>query len=80
MYTNWFFDHIYYIYIKHVLFVRAWFKINDIVQPLLKELKQLPMQLDVSQSIRNASVKLLDALVDSMFQFADQPILSSQVF
>ncbi|KAF9681111.1 hypothetical protein SADUNF_Sadunf06G0191500 [Salix dunnii] len=42
------------------------------------ELKQLPMQLDVSQSIRNASVKLLDAFVDSMFQFADQPILSSQ--
>jgi len=48
-------------------------------QPLLKELQQLPMQLDVSKSIRNASVKLLDAFVDSLFQFADQPVLPSQV-
>ncbi|KAG6770611.1 hypothetical protein POTOM_026297 [Populus tomentosa] len=47
-------------------------------KPLLKELKQLSMQLEVSQSIENASVKLLDAFVDSMFQFADQPILPSQ--
>ncbi|XP_034890793.1 carotenoid 9,10(9',10')-cleavage dioxygenase 1-like [Populus alba] len=47
-------------------------------KPLLKELKQLSMQLEVSQSIKNASVKLLDAFVDSMFQFADQPILPSQ--
>ncbi|KAJ6406385.1 hypothetical protein OIU84_009993 [Salix udensis] len=53
-------------------------RLSSSYKPLLKELKQLPMQLDVSQSIRNASVKLLDALVDSMFQFADQPILSSQ--
>ncbi|KAJ6698016.1 BETA-CAROTENE DIOXYGENASE [Salix purpurea] len=53
-------------------------RLSSSYKPLLKELKQLPMQLDVPQSIRNASVKLLDALVDSMFQFADQPILSSQ--
>ncbi|KAG5244257.1 hypothetical protein OIU78_002029 [Salix suchowensis] len=53
-------------------------RLSSSYKPLLKELKQLPMQLDVSQGIRNASVKLLDALVDSMFQFADQPILSSQ--
>lgn len=49
------------------------------MQPLLKELKQLSLQLEVSQIMKNASVKLLDAFVDSMFQFADQPILPSQV-
>ncbi|KAI5586392.1 hypothetical protein BDE02_06G209000 [Populus trichocarpa] len=47
-------------------------------KPLLKELKQLSLQLEVSQIMKNASVKLLDAFVDSMFQFADQPILPSQ--
>ncbi|XP_011019808.1 PREDICTED: carotenoid 9,10(9',10')-cleavage dioxygenase 1-like [Populus euphratica] len=52
---------------------------TNCMQPLLKELKQLSLQLDVSQIMKNASVKLLDALVDSMFHFADQPILPSQV-
>ncbi|KAG5225397.1 carotenoid cleavage dioxygenase [Salix suchowensis] len=47
-------------------------------KPLLKEWQKLPMQLDVSESIRNASVKLLDALVDSLFQFSDQLVLPSQ--
>ncbi|KAG6740449.1 hypothetical protein POTOM_055900 [Populus tomentosa] len=53
-------------------------RLSSSYKPLLKELQQLPMQLDVSKSIRNASVKLLDAFVDSLFQFADQPVLPSQ--
>jgi hypothetical protein len=67
------------------LLVKTVFNLNtntvDVLseQPLLKELQQLPMQLDVSKSIRNASVKLLDAFVDSLFQFADQPVLPSLV-
>ncbi|KAL9400184.1 hypothetical protein Peur_009145 [Populus x canadensis] len=48
-------------------------------KPLLKELKQLSLQLEVSQIMKNASVKLLDAFVDSVFQFADQPTLPSQL-
>ncbi|CAK7353224.1 unnamed protein product [Dovyalis caffra] len=53
-------------------------RLSSSYKPLLKDLQQLPLQLDVSKSIKNASGKLLDAFVDSMFQFADQPILPSQ--
>jgi len=48
-------------------------------QPLLKELQQLPAQREVFKNIKNASAKLLDALVDSTFKFADQRVLPSQV-
>ena len=37
------------------------------------------MQIDVSKSIKNAYVNLLDAFVDSVFEFVDQPLLPSQV-
>ncbi|CAK7353226.1 unnamed protein product [Dovyalis caffra] len=47
-------------------------------KPLLKGLQQLPVQLDVPKCIKNASAKLLDAFVDSTFQFADQRVLPSQ--
>ncbi|KAJ6382826.1 hypothetical protein OIU77_031284 [Salix suchowensis] len=47
-------------------------------KPLLKELQQLPAQLEVSKNIKNASAKLLDAFVDSTFKFSDQRVLPSQ--
>ncbi|KAF9662257.1 hypothetical protein SADUNF_Sadunf18G0034300 [Salix dunnii] len=53
-------------------------RLSSSYKPLLKEWQKLPMQLDVSESIRNASVKLLDAFVDSLFQFSDQLVLPSQ--
>ncbi|XP_011005228.1 PREDICTED: carotenoid 9,10(9',10')-cleavage dioxygenase 1-like [Populus euphratica] len=36
------------------------------------------MKIDVSQSMKNTSRKMLDAFVDSAFQFVDQPLLPSQ--
>ncbi|GMY17588.1 carotenoid 9,10(9',10')-cleavage dioxygenase-like [Fagus crenata] len=47
-------------------------------QPFLKDSQQIPMQIDVSKSIKNAYVNLLDAFVDSVFEFVDQPLLPSQ--
>lgn len=46
---------------------------------MLRELQQVGMQMDASRTIQNASVQLLDAFVDSVFEFADQPLLPSQV-
>ena len=37
------------------------------------------MQFDVSKTIKNASVKILDAFVDLVFEFDDQPLRPSQV-
>nr|POE89144.1 hypothetical protein CFP56_74745 [Quercus suber] len=36
------------------------------------------MQFDVSKIIKNASVKILDAFVDLVFEFDDQLLLPSQ--
>lgn len=43
-------------------------------KPLLRELRQLAFRVDVPKSIKNTSIKLLDALVDSAFQFVDYPL------
>lgn len=48
-------------------------------QPFLRELQQLSMRIDVSKTIKNTSVNLLDAFVDHMFEFVDHPLLPSQV-
>ncbi|KAM4086460.1 hypothetical protein ACJW30_10G103000 [Castanea mollissima] len=34
-------------------------------QPVLRDLRQVPLRIDVSKTIKNASVKILDAFVDS---------------
>ncbi|XP_062021871.1 uncharacterized protein LOC133738356 [Rosa rugosa] len=47
-------------------------------QPLLRRMQQVPMHIDVSKIFKNASVKMLDAFVDSVFEFIDQPLLPSQ--
>ncbi|XP_077232111.1 carotenoid 9,10(9',10')-cleavage dioxygenase 1-like [Tasmannia lanceolata] len=46
--------------------------------PLLKELQNLPMRIDVSTAIKKTSERILDAFVDSVFQFSDQQLLPSQ--
>ncbi|GLT25466.1 hypothetical protein SLA2020_005920 [Shorea laevis] len=46
-------------------------------KPFLTSLR-LPLQMDVSKTIKNASTKLLNAFVDSVFEFVDQPFLPSQ--
>ncbi|KAF6152225.1 hypothetical protein GIB67_005879 [Kingdonia uniflora] len=46
--------------------------------PLWRELKQLSMRLDVSNTVKNVSKSLLDVFVGTVFQFVDQPLLPSQ--
>ncbi|XP_062153962.1 carotenoid 9,10(9',10')-cleavage dioxygenase 1-like isoform X3 [Alnus glutinosa] len=53
--------------------------LSSAFKTILRELRQVPMQIDASGTIKNASVKILDAFVDSVFEFADQPLLPSQV-
>ncbi|KAH7574260.1 hypothetical protein JRO89_XS03G0272600 [Xanthoceras sorbifolium] len=48
------------------------------VKLFLGELQQLAMQIDVSKTIKNTSVKFLDAFVDHVFEFIDQPLLPNQ--
>ena len=49
------------------------------MQSVLRDLRQVPLQIDVFKTIKNDSVNLLDAFVDLVFEFADQPLLLSQV-
>ncbi|XP_009804285.1 carotenoid 9,10(9',10')-cleavage dioxygenase 1-like isoform X1 [Nicotiana sylvestris] len=48
-------------------------------KPLLRDLDQFPnISVDVTKAIKETSCKLLDAFVDFIFEFADQPLLPSQ--
>lgn len=56
--------------------VNMWF----IEQPLKKVLLEVPLQIDeVHKTMANTAAILLDAFVDSFFEFLDQPLLPSQV-
>ncbi|KAF9662252.1 hypothetical protein SADUNF_Sadunf18G0033800 [Salix dunnii] len=52
--------------------------LSSTFKPFFNGLHQLQMKIDVSQIIKNTSRKMLDAFVDSTFQFVDQPLLPSQ--
>ncbi|XP_050366323.1 carotenoid 9,10(9',10')-cleavage dioxygenase 1-like isoform X6 [Argentina anserina] len=52
--------------------------LSTAVSPLILRSMQVPMHIDVLKIFKNASVKLLDAFVDSVFEFIDQPLLPSQ--
>ncbi|KAL7161404.1 hypothetical protein ACSBR2_041962 [Camellia fascicularis] len=52
--------------------------LSSVKQPFIQELKKIPMMIDVSKTIKSATVRILDAFVDSIFQFVDQPVLPSQ--
>ncbi|OVA20277.1 Carotenoid oxygenase [Macleaya cordata] len=53
--------------------------LSSTAKPFLKELQKLvPMKIDFLGTIKNTSERLLDAFVDSTFQFIDQPLLPSQ--
>ncbi|KAM7274482.1 hypothetical protein ACFE04_016348 [Oxalis oulophora] len=54
-------------------------KISSVFKPFMKELQQLTIQLNVQKHIKNSSEKLLEAFVDSTFEFIQDPYLSSQV-
>ncbi|KAI7986804.1 hypothetical protein LOK49_LG14G00692 [Camellia lanceoleosa] len=48
------------------------------VKPFIQELEKIPMMINVSKTIKSATLRILDAFVDSIFQFVDQPVLPSQ--
>ncbi|XP_059639104.1 carotenoid dioxygenase carX-like [Cornus florida] len=52
--------------------------LSSAFKPLLRELQEVPLQIRASEIIKNTSVRLLDAFVDSVFEFHDQPLLPSQ--
>ncbi|ESW09210.1 hypothetical protein PHAVU_009G109200 [Phaseolus vulgaris] len=47
-------------------------------KPLKKILPGVPLQIDVQKIITDTAAKLLEAFVDSFFEFVDQPLLPSQ--
>ena len=49
-------------------------------QPFMKDFLKTSLRADVSKTIKNTSQRILDAFVDSVFQFVDQPLLPSQVY
>ncbi|XP_065850153.1 carotenoid 9,10(9',10')-cleavage dioxygenase 1-like [Euphorbia lathyris] len=51
---------------------------SSIKVPLPRDVQLFPLRLDVSKTAKNTCLKLLDAFVDSMFQFVHQPLLPSQ--
>ncbi|BFG18553.1 hypothetical protein CerSpe_048300 [Prunus speciosa] len=54
--------------------------LSSAAKPLFRELQQLPIKKvnNVSEIMKNTSGKMLDALINSMFKFVDQPLLPSQ--
>lgn len=49
-------------------------------QPLSRDLLHFPIvAADIPKAIKETSFKLLDAFVDLVFEFVDQPLLPSQV-
>ncbi|KAK0571518.1 hypothetical protein LWI29_017420 [Acer saccharum] len=52
--------------------------LSSSVKLFLGELQQLSLRIDVSKAIKNTSVKFLDAFVDRVFEFIDQPSLPIQ--
>ncbi|KAF8400856.1 hypothetical protein HHK36_014159 [Tetracentron sinense] len=54
--------------------------LSSSVKPFLKELQRNPMRIDVSKTMKQTTGRVLDAFVDSLFHFVDQPWLPSQIF
>ncbi|KAJ9702305.1 hypothetical protein PVL29_004176 [Vitis rotundifolia] len=52
--------------------------IKSSLSSTVKDLLKTSLRADVSKTIKNTSQRILDAFVDSVFQFVDQPLLPSQ--
>ncbi|KAK8553519.1 hypothetical protein V6N13_062321 [Hibiscus sabdariffa] len=50
--------------------------LSSAFKPFLKEIQQLPSRIDAG--VKNTSLELVDAFVDSVFELVDQPLLPSQ--
>ncbi|MED6205391.1 hypothetical protein PIB30_017203 [Stylosanthes scabra] len=51
---------------------------SNILMPMLRSVPQITLQMDASKTMKTITTKLLDAVVDSVFQFVDMPRLPSQ--
>lgn len=52
---------------------------ND-TQPLVQEMKISTLKTEASRAIKMVPLAILNTLVDSIFQFVDQPMLPLQVY
>ncbi|KAK9274380.1 hypothetical protein L1049_019194 [Liquidambar formosana] len=52
--------------------------LSSTFKPFVRELQHVPMRIDVSETIKNTSIGILDAFVDLVFEFVNQPLLPSQ--
>lgn len=52
--------------------------LSSALKPLVKNFLHIPLEVDVSRTIKETSRHILDVFVDSVFQFTDQPYLPSQ--
>ncbi|TYJ29937.1 hypothetical protein E1A91_A06G100700v1 [Gossypium mustelinum] len=53
--------------------------LSSAFKPFLKQIERFPLRIDVApQTLNNTCLKLVDAAVDFVFEFADQPLLPSQ--
>ncbi|CBI20857.3 unnamed protein product, partial [Vitis vinifera] len=51
---------------------------DTVKKPVLKESQKMSLRVDIFKTIRNTSRRMLDAFVDSVFQFIDQQLFPSQ--
>ncbi|KAK1438273.1 hypothetical protein QVD17_04079 [Tagetes erecta] len=52
--------------------------LSSVVKPLVRDMKLSKLKREASRSIKMARLEMLNTLVDSIFQFIDQPMLPSQ--
>ncbi|KAK7282982.1 hypothetical protein RIF29_12147 [Crotalaria pallida] len=52
--------------------------LSSIFKPLMRALPEIPLHIEIMKTVTNAGTKLLDAFVDSFFDFIDKPLLQSQ--
>ncbi|PSR91264.1 Carotenoid 9,10(9',10')-cleavage dioxygenase [Actinidia chinensis var. chinensis] len=52
--------------------------LSSTLKPLFRDFPGVPTRIDVTETIKNTSVRLLDGFVDLVFEFIDQPLLHSQ--
>ncbi|KAI4380899.1 hypothetical protein MLD38_007036 [Melastoma candidum] len=57
---------------------RPWTLVAPAVKPSRKELRQVPLQTKVAETLKKASGMALDAVVDSLFKFSDQEYAPTQ--
>ncbi|XP_049373862.1 9-cis-epoxycarotenoid dioxygenase NCED3, chloroplastic-like [Solanum verrucosum] len=52
--------------------------ISSALKPFSRDLVHFPVVADIPKVVKETSIKLLDAFVDLVFEFVDQPLLPSQ--